>query len=316
VEASLWEASRPSLDSLGSLAQLLGHFVPCSDSARLSRLGLVDGEAHIVLVPDRQLLVEVKICDGRETPSRNLRVPATLRLAELGSLLEQSLRESEQEQPASEAPCDRGLCAWALASTVEAWQAEDRDEGEPGSQGVVASMVDSMVSLSTGRRRSFGRRPSEATSSPPLKRRRSLSLGQVRSEARTEALLSSDAFVGDIFAAQPAGQRVLPAHYLCPISYDVMRDPVIVSGSGNTYDRKSIERHFQHKHTDPISNSELRRASDRRLVPNNALRSQVDEAERSQVDLRLAALYGACRPQDSARGGYLGWCASLLRGST
>ena len=27
---------------------------------------------------------------------------------------------------------------------------------------------------------------------------------------------------------------------------DIMQDPVVVGGSGNTYDRKSIEKHFQH----------------------------------------------------------------------
>ena len=34
--------------------------------------------------------------------------------------------------------------------------------------------------------------------------------------------------------------------FLCPISMDIMQDPVVVGGSGNTYDRKSIEKHFQH----------------------------------------------------------------------
>lgn len=34
--------------------------------------------------------------------------------------------------------------------------------------------------------------------------------------------------------------------FLCPISMDIMLDPVVVGGSGNTYDRKSIEKHFQH----------------------------------------------------------------------
>ena len=45
----------------------------------------------------------------------------------------------------------------------------------------------------------------------------------------------------------------------------IMQDPVIVTGSGNTYDRKSIERHFQHYYRDPLNNIELRRPADRRL---------------------------------------------------
>jgi len=92
-----------------------------------------------------------------------------------------------------------------------------------------------------------------------------------------------------------------------------MRDPVIVSGSGNTYDRKSIERHFQSKHTDPISNLELWKASERKLVPNNSLRSQVDEAERSWVDLRLIAF---CvideQPRPMGAYTYIKKCASWL----
>lgn len=38
----------------------------------------------------------------------------------------------------------------------------------------------------------------------------------------------------------------LSRQFLCPISMDIMLDPVVVGGSGNTYDRKSIEKHFQH----------------------------------------------------------------------
>lgn len=56
---------------------------------------------------------------------------------------------------------------------------------------------------------------------------------------------------------------------------DIMQDPVVVGGSGNTYDRKSIEKHFQHCHRDPLNNMELRRPQDRRLIPNNQLRSQI-----------------------------------------
>ena len=63
--------------------------------------------------------------------------------------------------------------------------------------------------------------------------------------------------------------------FLCPISMDIMQDPVVVGGSGNTYDRKSIEKHFQHCHRDPLNNMELRRPQDRKLIPNNQLRSQI-----------------------------------------
>merc|ERR1712242_209253 len=89
------------------------------------------------------------------------------------------------------------------------------------------------------------------------------------------------------------GPAELPCHHICPISMDIMTDPVIVAGSGNTYDRKSIEQYFRlGRHSDPLSNVELRRATDRRLIPNNSVKSQVREAQEAQVELRLVATFG------------------------
>mmetsp|Transcript_62685 Transcript_62685/g.158309 ORF Transcript_62685/g.158309 Transcript_62685/m.158309 type:complete len:121 (-) Transcript_62685:349-711(-) len=114
----------------------------------------------------------------------------------------------------------------------------------------------------------------------------------------------------------------MPKQFLCPISYDVMCDPVIVAGSGNTYDRRSIQQHFQHRHTDPLTNVELHRGSDRKLIENNSLRSQIQEAERDQVDLRLVASLGVPSSDDwgheSREGSVLSplqWCAAKLLGS-
>ncbi|KAJ3692113.1 hypothetical protein LUZ60_012463 [Juncus effusus] len=62
----------------------------------------------------------------------------------------------------------------------------------------------------------------------------------------------------------------VPKDFCCPISLDLMRDPVVVS-TGMTYDRSSIIQWIDEGHaTCPNSGLSL---SDTRLVPNRALRS-------------------------------------------
>ena len=61
--------------------------------------------------------------------------------------------------------------------------------------------------------------------------------------------------------------------YCCPISGEIMEDPVITP-SGITYDRKSIERWLQNKSVDPISKRPLR---PNQLIPNRALKDSIAE---------------------------------------
>lgn len=56
----------------------------------------------------------------------------------------------------------------------------------------------------------------------------------------------------------------IPIHLICPITHDIMQDPVIAS-DGHTYDRPAIQQWFQSKETSPLTNQAL---SDTRLVPN------------------------------------------------
>ncbi|KAJ0964862.1 hypothetical protein J5N97_026000 [Dioscorea zingiberensis] len=66
----------------------------------------------------------------------------------------------------------------------------------------------------------------------------------------------------------------IPKDFCCPISLDLMRDPVIIS-SGQTYDRESITRWMDEGHcTCPNSGQTL---SHTRLVPNRALRSLISQ---------------------------------------
>uniref|UniRef100_A0A7S1SBN1 RING-type E3 ubiquitin transferase n=1 Tax=Alexandrium catenella TaxID=2925 RepID=A0A7S1SBN1_ALECA len=50
-----------------------------------------------------------------------------------------------------------------------------------------------------------------------------------------------------------------PEHLLCPITYSLLRDPVVVAASGNTYERAAILAHWKRRGVahDPLSNEEL-----------------------------------------------------------
>ncbi|MED6134164.1 hypothetical protein PIB30_034692 [Stylosanthes scabra] len=65
----------------------------------------------------------------------------------------------------------------------------------------------------------------------------------------------------------------LPEHFKCPISLEIMRDPVILS-SGHTFDRSSIQRWLDAGHrTCPITKLPL--PDQPILIPNHALRSLI-----------------------------------------
>ncbi|ONK71339.1 uncharacterized protein A4U43_C04F7460 [Asparagus officinalis] len=65
-------------------------------------------------------------------------------------------------------------------------------------------------------------------------------------------------------------EHEIPSYFLCPISYQIMKDPVTLS-TGITYDRSSIQQWiFAGKHdTCPVTNQLL---SSRDLTPNHTLR--------------------------------------------
>ncbi|EFJ28928.1 hypothetical protein SELMODRAFT_92304, partial [Selaginella moellendorffii] len=64
-----------------------------------------------------------------------------------------------------------------------------------------------------------------------------------------------------------------PEDFRCPISLEVMAEPVIL-WTGQTYDRQSIQRWLDSGHTTcPKTKQELH--DDTRLIPNYALRSLI-----------------------------------------
>ncbi|XP_050378596.1 U-box domain-containing protein 21-like [Argentina anserina] len=69
-------------------------------------------------------------------------------------------------------------------------------------------------------------------------------------------------------------QLVIPKHFLCPISYDLMKDPVTLS-SGITYDRQSIDTWLEAGNFKcPVTNQVLRNFD---TIPNHTLRTMIQE---------------------------------------
>eukprot|EP00927_Polykrikos_kofoidii_P043775 TRINITY_DN37869_c0_g1_i1.p1 TRINITY_DN37869_c0_g1~~TRINITY_DN37869_c0_g1_i1.p1 ORF type:complete len:919 (+),score=170.81 TRINITY_DN37869_c0_g1_i1:50-2806(+) len=322
VDRSVWNSDAAECQTLGALAKLVGGFSPCDDDARLSRLGVADESGHLILVPEKLLLVEVQVHTPSEDPPtvKKLRVPTTARLSELVGLLDGVV------------PKD-GRCRWArgnaAVSPSSGSSGVDCDhEVHDGSANAGNRVPSAPAPPPQKRRRSFGgggcSLRAEVSDQPvgnEVTKRRRRSFGGSSAPPPIENEIVTDEFIGDLYDAHPAVTEELPNHFLCPISCEIMRDPVFVVGSGNTYEKECIEKHLQRRYSDPLSNEELRRPMDRRLVSNHLLRSQIDEAERSLVNLRLAAHISE-QPRssmsltsDAGLVRTLSWCASLLRGS-
>lgn len=60
--------------------------------------------------------------------------------------------------------------------------------------------------------------------------------------------------------------------YLCPITHQLMIDPVIID-SGNTFEREAILRYFQNHNRDPVTNEIL---SNREVIPNKHLKGAIN----------------------------------------
>ncbi len=67
--------------------------------------------------------------------------------------------------------------------------------------------------------------------------------------------------------------------FLCPISHEIMSDPVILSG-GHTFDRCNIEEWLKKHDTCPITRTPI---ADRRLIINQSIKSQILEYKEKLV---------------------------------
>ena len=68
-------------------------------------------------------------------------------------------------------------------------------------------------------------------------------------------------------------EKETPDSYICSISQDIMKDPVICS-DGHTYEKEFIEKWLKNNNTSPLTNKIL---ENKNLIPNFALKKAIDE---------------------------------------
>ena len=74
------------------------------------------------------------------------------------------------------------------------------------------------------------------------------------------------------------------SEYICPISFDLLLDPVICN-DGHSYERKNIELWLKNHNTSPKTNSVL---ESKILIPNHALRNSIETlVEKEQINFIL-----------------------------
>jgi len=79
--------------------------------------------------------------------------------------------------------------------------------------------------------------------------------------------------IDQILKSDPNSQIAIPDEFLCPITHELMNDPVCTS-DGYTYERKAIEEWLMKKQTSPILNSSIKGTQ---LYPNKILKMLIDK---------------------------------------
>ena len=106
-------------------------------------------------------------------------------------------------------------------------------------------------------------------------------------EPAAEDAANADAANNDANAAGPASDVPEPAAarataapvkvpdaFVCPLTFEIMHDPALLVGDGQTYERAEIERWLQTKQTSPMTNEKLDTTL---LAPNVVLRGMIIE---------------------------------------
>ncbi len=63
--------------------------------------------------------------------------------------------------------------------------------------------------------------------------------------------------------------KKIPVDIICPITFQIMNDPVMLVESGNTYERESILQWLEKNNTDPLTNEKI---SNKTIAPNRAIK--------------------------------------------
>ena len=99
----------------------------------------------------------------------------------------------------------------------------------------------------------------------------------------------------------PPGAHPYAALYhamTCPLTGQVMRDPVILAVSGFSYERSAIEAHLRDIGTNPFTGARLE-DDQRRLLPNPGLRETIQFCMARYVNRQAApAAEAAADPRD------------------
>ena len=74
-------------------------------------------------------------------------------------------------------------------------------------------------------------------------------------------------------AGEPVPVAPVPSQYLCPITGEIMEDPV-TTADGHAYERAAIAQWLQAHDTSPVTNAQL---PHRKLAPAHALRQLIEE---------------------------------------
>ena len=69
--------------------------------------------------------------------------------------------------------------------------------------------------------------------------------------------------------------RIIPEDFVCPITKDVMEDPVLAN-DGYTYERIAIMQYVVNEGKSPMTRQEMNEAQ---LMPNRALKSIIENGE-------------------------------------
>jgi ribosomal protein S25 len=72
----------------------------------------------------------------------------------------------------------------------------------------------------------------------------------------------------------------IPEEYICPVTQDIMVDPVIAQ-DGHTYERKNITEWVEKHGTSPITREPLSKDI---IIPNRVLKSQIEQYLASKKD--------------------------------
>jgi hypothetical protein len=175
------------------------------------------------------------------------------------------MSSSEEEEEEADLEDDEAIEHFPSASTYSGSSLRRIMHGGGGERGDgdVRSSASSFVTSSVTSR-GFGGRHSRSPVRGRVQETQKLNIKAVTKESESESMEEDIAI--------PEGVSV-PSHYLCPISLEMMADPVVCA-DGHTYGRASIMRWLQENDRSPMTGEQLPHSF---LTPNFTLRSMIVE---------------------------------------